>query len=245
MANTYQLNGKEYELRNNNWFEKGGFVRLPKAVEMDLDRRYPSAKSPKKSQPKGATRTGRRQTSQRRSRKAPVRSPHRAKQEILINELLENDETIFDILTRLVIPPGQINTYRFFLKNLDEFFTQDQFAAATRGSNRESLQGVLMAFGKRIGESPDLRVQSLRPRNALFFERRRRDSKTLYRIRHRVVEILASFPEFYDFIINDNRSWLAKEFGSVHWENSSAVYKQQMQYFGFWDRIQASRKSQE
>lgn len=178
-----------------------------------------------------------------RSSKKTSKPQKDAQQEKLITELLENDETIFEILTRLVIPPGQINTYRFLLRHPDDFFSQDQLAKATRGSNLESFRGVLMAFGRRIGKSPDSRVRSLKPRNALFFEHRRRGGDTVYRIRHRVVEIFASFPEFHDFLINDNRSWLPEEFGSTHWENSTAVYRKQMRFFGFWERIQASQGS--
>ena len=178
------------------------------------------------------------------TKKAKKRGPTKADQrEKLIAEILENDETIFEILTRLVIPPGQINTYRFFMKHPDGYFSQKQIAAETRGSDRESLRGVLMAFGRRIGSSPDPRVSSLTPRNALFFEHKKSGGDTLYRIRHRVVEIFKSYPQFYDFLLNDTRSWLPDEFGSPHWENTPAVHRLQMQYFGLWDRYQASHES--
>jgi len=163
--------------------------------------------------------------------------------EKLIAEILENDEAIFEILTRLVIPPGQINTYRFFLKHPDDFFSQQQIADATRDSNQESLRGVFMAFGRRIGSSPDPRVSSLHPRYALFFQHKRSDAGTLYRIRRRMVEIFESYPKFYDFLMNDSRPWLPDEFGSEHWSNTADVHRRQMEYFGFWDRYQASHES--
>lgn len=93
-----------------------------------------------------------------------------------------------------------------------------------------------MAFGRRIGSSPDPRVSSLNPRNALFFQHKRQGGKTLLRIRQRIVEIFESYPKFHNFLINDNRAWLPDEFGSDHWENTPAVHRNQMQYFGFWDR---------
>jgi hypothetical protein len=113
------------------------------------------------------------------------RGPTKAdKQEKLIAEILETDEAIFEILTRLVIPPGQINTYRFMLQNRDDFFSRQQIADATRDSNVGSLGGVFMAFGRRIGASPDPRVSSLQPRYALFFEDKRGGQKKLLRIRY-------------------------------------------------------------
>ena len=163
--------------------------------------------------------------------------------EKLIAEILENDEAIFEILTRLVIPPGQINTYRFFLKHPDDFFSQQQIADATRDSNQESLRGVFMAFGRRIGSSPDPRVSSLHPRYALFFKHKKSGADTLYRIRQRVAEIFESYPQFYDFLLNDTRPWLPDEFGSPHWENTPAVHHLQLHYFGFWDRYQDGRES--
>jgi hypothetical protein len=178
------------------------------------------------------------------TKKGKKRGPTKADQrEKLIAEILENDEAIFEILTRLVIPPGQIDTYRFFINHPDDDFSLQQIADAIRGSDRQSLGGVFMAFGRRIGSSPDPRISLLNPRNALFFEHRRRGGDSLYRIRQRVVQIFKTYPQFFDFLINDNRSWLPDEFGSEHWDNSRAVHHAQLHFFGFWDRYQASRES--
>ena len=190
-----------------------------------------------------ALKSGRRKSGST-TKKSRKRGPTKADQrEKLIAEILENDEVIFEILTRLVIPPGQINTYRLFAKHPDDDFSQQQIADAIRGSDRQSLGGVFMAFGRRIGSSPDPRVSSLNPRNALFFEHRRKSGVTLYRIRQRVVQIFKSYPQFYDFLINDNRPWLPDEFGSEHWDNARAVHHAQLHFFGFWDRYQASHES--
>jgi len=176
-----------------------------------------------------------------KKRKANAGPTKAEEREILVAEILENDGAIFEILTRLVIPPGQINTYRFFLQNPPNFFSQQQIADATRNSNQESLRGVFMAFGRRIGKSPDPRVSSLNPRNALFFENKRSDGVTLYRMRQRVLDIFATYPQFHDFLMNDNRSWLPDEFGSPQWESTTAVHHAQLHYFGFWDRYQDGR----
>jgi len=154
-------------------------------------------------------------------------------QEALVAELLGDDEIINEILRRLVIPPGQLDLYRLFFKNPDEFFSMQQIADAVRGGNLEGQQGVFMAFGRRIGASPDPRVRSLKPSNRLFFDRKRTGGKTYLRLRPRVIEIFKSHPKFYDYLINSPRSWLPDEFGSDHWENSNEVYQRQMAYFGF------------
>ena len=93
-----------------------------------------------------------------------------------------------------------------------------------------------MAFGRRIGSSPDPRVGSLNPRYALFFENKRKGGESLFHIRQRVVEIFESYTEFHDFLINDTRAWLPEEFGTEHWENTKAVHHAQLHYFGFWER---------
>ena len=170
----------------------------------------------------------------------PTKADQREK---LIAEILENDEAIFEILTRLTIPPGQIDIYRLFLKHPDDDFSQQQIANAVRGSNLEGQRGVFMAFGKRIGNSPDPRVRSLKPYNTLFFQHKKSGGRTRYRIRQRVVQIFETYPRFHEFLMNENMSWLPDEFGSPHWENTTAVHRLQMQYFGFWERYQASHES--
>jgi hypothetical protein len=162
-----------------------------------------------------------------------ARTPVANKQEKLIAEILQDDEAILEILRRLVIPPGQINTYRLLVRSPHDFFTMQEIADKTRGSDRQSLQSVFRAFGNRISNSPDERVKSLKPYNSLFFERRSSGGKMQYRIRQRVVEIFEGYPKWYDFLIKDDRSWLAEEWGSEHWENTNEVYDRQMAYFGF------------
>ncbi len=172
-------------------------------------------------------------------RKAPKkRGPKKAdEREKLIAEILETDEAIFEILTRLVIPPGQIDLYSFFVKHADEFFSQQQIANEVRGSNLEGQRGVFMAFGRRIGASPDERVRSLKPLNSLFFEHKIIEGKTCLQIRPRIVEIFKSYTQFYDYLVKDGR-WHEEIFGSKGWENSQRVYEKQMRYFGFWERKQ-------
>ena len=188
---------------------------------------------------KAAPKRGRRKSGSagKRSRKGgPTKANNREK---LIAEILENDEAIFEILTRLVIPPGQIDIYRLFLKHPDDFFSRQQIANAIRDSNINSQGGVFMAFGKRIGASSDPRVRSLKPYNSLFFQHKRSGGKVCLRIRHRIVEIYETYPQFHNFLMNEKRSWLPDEFGSPHWENSRSVHHKQLHYFGFWDRYQA------
>lgn len=172
-----------------------------------------------------------------------VVKPKDDRQEKRIAEILEDDEAIFEILTRLVIPPGQINTYRFLLRSPDDYFSLQQIADETRDSDNYSLGGVLMAFGKRIGSSPDPRVRSLKPYNSLFFTHKKSGGKMHYRIRQRVAEIFETYPKFYDFLMNDNRAWLPDEFGSPGWSMSPKVHKLQLQYFGFLDRYQNQDES--
>ena len=171
--------------------------------------------------------------SQTRPKKGRPQAPVTNKQEELIAEILQDDEAIIEILQRLVIPPGQINIYRLLVRNPDDFFTMQEIADKTRSSDRQSLQSVFRAFGNRISNSPDERVKSLKPYNSLFFERRSSGGKMQYRIRRRVVEIFEGYPEWYDFLINDDRPWLAEEWRSEHWQNSNDVYRRQMACFGF------------
>ncbi len=176
---------------------------------------------------KSAPRKGRQQTG--------GRAPKISKQERLIAEILKEDTAVREILTRLVIPPGQIALYRHFLKHPDDYFSQQDIADAVRGGDVESERGVFMAFGRRIGEAPDARVSSLKPRNSLFFERKQGDGKTLLRIRPRVVEIFQSYAQFYAFLMEDDRSWLPEAFGTPHWEDTPEVQRRQMAFFGFDD----------
>ena len=159
--------------------------------------------------------------------------PKSSKQEKLIAELLQDDEAVLEILRRLVIPPGQIDLYRFLIKNPDDYFSQQEIADAVRGGNLESERGVFMAFGRRIGASPDKRVRSFKPYNSLFFEHKASGGETLLRIRPRVVEIFKSYPRFYKFLISNSPSWLPEEWGSDHWQNSHEIHSRQMAYFGF------------
>ncbi len=164
------------------------------------------------------------------------------KREKLVAEILKKDETVFEILSRLTIPPGQIDLYRLFITHRDDYFGQQQIADAVRGANLEGQRGVFMAFGKRIGASPDPRVHALKPYNSLFFQHKQSGGKTLYRIRQRVVEIFRSYPLFYDFLMNDKRSWLPDEFGTPSWESTTAVHQAQLHYFGFWEHYEEANK---
>jgi hypothetical protein len=213
-------------------YEDGREINLTIAIQVQILQGIQDAEAHE------ASKRPRRKTGAAKKRGADAGPTKADKREKLVAEILENDEVIFEILTRLTIPPGQINTYRFFLKNPDDFFSQQQIADATRGSDQESLRGVFMAFGRRIGSSPDPRVSSLTPRYTLFFEHKRRGGETLYQIRQRVVEIFETYPQFHDFLINDNRPWLPDEFGSPQWENTRPVHHAQLHYFGFWDRYQ-------
>jgi hypothetical protein len=168
----------------------------------------------------------------KKSKQAYKSPPKSGKQEKLIAEILQDDEAVLQILRRLVIPPGQLTLYRLFVNNPDEYLSMQQIADAVRDGNLESERGVFMAFGRRISASDDSRVQSLKPYNSLFFERKKGGGKTLLRIRPRIVEIFKSHPKFYDYLISDSPSWLA-EWGSDHWQNSPEVYRRQMAYFGF------------
>ena len=162
------------------------------------------------------------------------RSPTKpSKQEKLIAEILREDSAIYEILIRLVIPPGQIALYRLFLKHPDDYFSMQEIADEVRSGDRFSEQSVFRAFGKRINGSSDARVKSIRPYNRLFLEDKKGGGKTLLRFRPRVREIFQSYAKFYDFLINDTRTWLPEEWGSDHWQNSHEVYRRQMAYFGF------------
>ncbi len=251
MDHTFEV-GKEYRNRRGRYqvlsidepkmrvrYEDKHEMNLTMAIQVKILEGIQDAESAQAAVSKGG-----RRKSKSTAKKVKKRGPTKAEQrEKLIAEILENDETIFEILTRLVIPPGQINTYRLFIKHPDDYFTRQQIADETRGSDRESLSGVFMAFGRRIGGSPDPRVRLLSPRNSLFFESKRSGGDALYRIRHRVVEIFKTYTEFYDFLLNDTRPWLPEEFGSEQWENKPAVHRLQMQYFGLWERYQASHES--
>ena len=63
--------------------------------------------------------------SKKKARKKPSRSD---RQEKLIAEILQDDTVIFEILTRLTIPPGQLNIYRLFVKNPHDYLSQQQIA---------------------------------------------------------------------------------------------------------------------
>ena len=240
VGKTYQNRKGQYEVLVINEpkmrvrYEDGREAVFTVEIQARILEGIQDAESAQTAVSKGRRKSG--STAAKRKKAGPTKVDIREK---LIAEILENDEVIFEILTRLVIPPGQINTYRFFLKNPDDFISQKEFAEATRGSDQESLRGVLMAFGKRIGGSPDTRVRSLSPYNTLFFRRKSVGGKMHYRIRQRVAEIFATYPEFYEFLMNDNRPWLPDEFGSPHWTNDQAVHHAQLHYFGFWDRYQA------
>lgn len=233
--------GKEYHNRNGRYevlaieepkmrvrFEDGSEMNLSisiEALKWQMWQNIPPPESPPA--PKTPPRKGKKQSQ--------AKVPAASKQEKLIAEILEDDQAIVEILTRLVIPPGQINTYRLLVRNRDDFFTLQEIADETRNSDIKSLQSVLRAFGNRISNSSNERVQSLKPYNSLFFERKLSGGKTQYRIRQRVVEIFEGYPEWYDFLMNDDRPWLAEEWGSEHWENTPDVYRRQMAYFGFLD----------
>ena len=161
------------------------------------------------------------------------RVPANSKQEKLIAEILEDDEAVNEILTRLTIPPGQIDLYRFFLKHPDDYFSQQEIAEAIRNSDLKSERGVFMAFGRRIGASPDQRVQRLNPYNSLFFQHQKSGGKTFLRIRSRIVGIFQSHTNFYNFLISDSPSWLPDKFGSPHWKHTPEIHRRQMAYFGF------------
>ena len=152
------------------------------------------------------------------------KAPAANKQEKLIAEILRDDTTIIEILQRLVILPGQLDLYRLFVKNPDDWFSMQQIADAISSGDIASEQGVFMAFGRRIGVSSDKRLQSLNPHNRLLFEHKRSGGETLLRIRPRVIEIFKSYSKFCDYLITRPRSWLPDEFGSEHWENTSDVY---------------------
>ncbi len=185
----------------------------------EMPRQEPPAAA-KAARPKGKKST---------KRKAPAAS----KQEKLIAEILQDDKAIYEILTRLVIPPGQLDLYRHFAKHPENYLSQQQIADAVRGSDLKSERGVFMAFGRRIAESPDERVHGLKPFNSLFFERQKSGGETRLRLRPRVIEIFQSYPAFYDYLLSDGRSWRPDDFGSTHWENTPDVYRKQMAYFGF------------
>ena len=233
--------GKQYRNRNGSYhviaieepkmrvrFEDGSEMNLNIAIQTQIWPMWQNVPLPEPPLvPKNTGRKGKK----RAQKKAPAPN----KQEKLITEILQDDQAIYEILTRLVIPPGQINTYRLLVRNRDDFFTLQEIADKTRSSDLKSLQSVLRAFGNRISSSPDERVQSLKPYNSLFFERNLSGGKIQYRIRRRVVEIFEGYPKWYEFLINDDRSWLAEEWGSEDWQNSPDVYQQQMAYFGFSD----------
>jgi hypothetical protein len=235
--------GKEYHNKDGRYkvlaieepamrvrFEDGSEMSLNIATQALLWKMWQNIPAPEPVQePPAVTKKPRRKSKKRSKPKTPVAN----KQEKLIAEILEDDQAIFEILTRLVIPPGQINTYRLLVRNRDDFFTIQEIADETRNSDVKSLQSVLRAFGNRISSSPDERVQSLKPYNSLFFERNSSAGKTQYRIRRRVVEIFEGYPKWYEFLINDDRPWLAEEWGSEQWENTPDVHDQQMAYFGF------------
>jgi hypothetical protein len=169
----------------------------------------------------------------KKSRQAHRRPPKTSNQEKLIAEILQDDNAIYEILVGRTIPPGQIALYRLFLKHPDAYFSMQEIADKVRGGDRHSEQSVFRAFGKRIKGSTDDRVKSIRPYNRLFLEDKKSGGKTLLRIRPRVREIFQSYDKFYDFLINDSRTWLPEEFGSEHWEHTSEVYRRQMAFFGF------------
>jgi hypothetical protein len=82
-------------------------------------------------------------------------------------------------------------------------------------------------------------VRALKPFNRLFFEHKYIDGRTCLRIRPRIVEIFKSYPQFYDYLLNDGR-WLPEYFGSDHWQNSKQVHDKQLQFFGFAARYNRS-----
>lgn len=170
----------------------------------------------------------------RKGRGAAKKRPSKpSKQEKLIAEILQEDKTIHDILTGRVIPPGQIDLFRLLLQHPDDYFSIQEIADKVRGGDRQSEQSVLRAFGNRIRGSSDARVKSVSPYNRLFFEDKHSGGKTLLRIRPRVRQIFQSYPKFYDFLINDSRSWLPDEFGSEQWQHTPEIHRRQMAYFGF------------
>lgn len=170
----------------------------------------------------------------RKGKKPAKKRPSKpSKQETLIAEILKEDTAIHDILTRLVIPPGQIDLFRLLLQHPDDYFSIQEIADKVRGGDRQSEQSVLRAFGNRIKGSSDERVKSVKPYNRLFFEDKHSGGETKLRIRPRVREIFQSYPKFYDFLINDSRSWLPDEFGSPQWTDTDDVHRRQMAYFGF------------
>jgi len=237
--------GKAYHNRNGRYevlaieepemrvrFEDGSETSLNIATQALLWKMWQNAPAPEPAhEPPAVTKKPKPKSKKAGKPKAPVAN----KQEKLIDELLQDDTAIVEILRRLVIPPGQLDLYRLFIKNPDEWFSMQQIADAVRGGNIASEQGVFMAFGRRIGESPDERVRSLKPYNRLFFERKKEGGETFLRIRPRVLEIFQSYKGFYDYLISYPDSWLAEEWGSQHWENSPDVYRRQMVYFGLLD----------
>ena len=161
--------GKEYRNRYGRYqvlsitgpkmrvrYEDGREINLTIAIQTQILAGIQLAESESAAVPKRSRRKSR-STTKKSKKSGPTKADQREK---LVAEILENDETIFEILTRLVIPPGQINTYRFLIKHPDDYFSQQQIAEATRDSDRQSLRGVFMAFGRRIGSSPDPRVSS-------------------------------------------------------------------------------------
>ena len=251
MDHTFEV-GKEYRNRRGRYkvlsiddhkihvqYEDGSEINLTITIQAQILEGIQDAELAQAAVSKGSRRKSK-STKGGGKKRGPTKADKREK---LIAEILENDEAIFEILTRLAIPPGQINTYRLFIKHPQEDFSLQQIADEIGDSDLKSQRGVFMAFGRRIGSSPDPRVSSISPRNALFFEHKKRSGDTLYRIRQRVVHIFESYPEFYDFLINDTRPWLPDEFGSPHWENTTAVHHAQLHFFGFWDRYQTSHES--
>jgi hypothetical protein len=211
-------------------YEDGSEMNLNIATQALLWKMWQNAPAPEPGQePSDASKKPKRKSKKAGKAKAPVTN----KQEKLIAEILQENTAIVEILQRLVVPPGQINIYRLLVRNRDDFFTMQEIADRARNSDRQSLQSVLRAFGNRISNSPDERVRSLKPYNNLFFERKSSGGKVMYRIRQRVVEIFEGYPKWYDFLMNDDRPWLAEEWGSEHWKNSPDVYRRQMAYFGF------------
>ena len=168
-----------------------------------------------------------------------------SRQEKLIAEILKEDKAIYEILAGRVIPPGQIDLYRLLLQHPDDYFSIQEIADQVRGGDRQSEQSVLRAFGNRIKGSSDERVKSVSPYNRLFFEEKHSGGKTLLRIRPRVREIFQSYPKFYDFLINDTRSWLPDEFGSEHWKHTPEIHRNQLAFFGFSDLDRGSRMNEE
>lgn len=133
-----------------------------------------------------------------------------------------NSHALEQVLRRKSIPRGQITLLKeLYERDQGEWVSSSELIDRIRWGNEERFPGVLGAFANRINATPEVTGE---PGSSAFFERKKIDGETHYRLRSEAREAIEQVQILLDTFDQRSMSELLKpgtEIGATELESKS------------------------